>query len=62
MILRYTVINPALFKVGDIIEMAISLVVYPIKDNHFKMIPMLRGLLLINQKERDVCLHFYLKV
>lgn len=51
---RYRPINPALFRIGDIVEILLSFIVFPCKEAKFKMICRLRGLLLINQEERDV--------
>ncbi|KDR65148.1 hypothetical protein GALMADRAFT_232988 [Galerina marginata CBS 339.88] len=51
---RYSPISPASIRIGDIVEVSASFVVFPCRDNRYKMVPLLRGILLLNQEARDV--------
>lgn len=45
------------YRIGDIVEITMVMLAYPTKDKKFKMVPLLRGVLLLNQTFRDVCIH-----
>lgn len=46
-ILSHEECSPALFKAGDIVKIAFSIVGVPIKDNRVRLILLLRGLTLV---------------
>ncbi|KAF9470570.1 hypothetical protein BDN70DRAFT_902002 [Pholiota conissans] len=45
--------SPGNFRIGDIVEVTIVILAYPTKDKRYKLIPLLRGILLLNQSYRD---------
>ncbi|KAF9455429.1 hypothetical protein BDZ94DRAFT_1367666 [Collybia nuda] len=48
---QYETMNPALFRIGDIVEAQISFLVVPIKNNyHFRVMPILRAITLLDSK------------
>ncbi|KAF8972598.1 hypothetical protein BDZ97DRAFT_1649572, partial [Flammula alnicola] len=50
---KYTHISPATIRIGDIVELSVTFAVFPCKDKRYKMVPQLRGVLLLNQEARD---------
>ncbi|KAF8220676.1 hypothetical protein L208DRAFT_1332501 [Tricholoma matsutake] len=52
--------GPHIFQIGDIVEIKVSLIVMPLKDNKHKMILMLRSIALLNshfsQVRMQICM------
>lgn len=42
------VVNPQIFRVGDIVEAQVSFIAVPLKDNKYKMIVVLRSIALLD--------------
>jgi len=51
---RFFEVDPIQFRVGDIVEVQITVVAVPIRSNKFKMITQLRCLALLNGTFTDV--------
>ncbi|KAF8809206.1 hypothetical protein BYT27DRAFT_7232338 [Phlegmacium glaucopus] len=45
---RVETIGPQIFRIGDIVEIQVSFIVVPLKDNKFKMIVVLRSIALLD--------------
>lgn len=45
---RVDVVNPQIFRVGDIVEAQVSFIAAPLKDNKHKMIIVLRSIALLD--------------
>ncbi|KAF9471244.1 hypothetical protein BDN70DRAFT_901494 [Pholiota conissans] len=45
--------SPGNFRIGDIVEIMMVILAYPAKDKRYKLMPLLRGILLLNQSYRD---------
>ncbi|KAF8161993.1 hypothetical protein BJ912DRAFT_924476 [Pholiota molesta] len=45
--------SPNNYRIGDIVEITMVILAYPAKDKKYKMVPLLRGVLLLNQTFRD---------
>jgi hypothetical protein len=41
---RFTITDPARFRIGDLVELQMNIVAVPVKGGHFKMISQLRTL------------------
>ncbi|KAH7918324.1 hypothetical protein BV22DRAFT_1024782, partial [Leucogyrophana mollusca] len=52
-----TKISPATFRVGDIIEALLSLVISSISPKKFKILPILHSVSLIDSVQTDICIH-----
>lgn len=51
---RYDPIGPQAFRIGDIVEMQLSIVVVPMKGEKCKMVNVLRALTLLEARPRQV--------
>ncbi len=49
-------INPGTISVGDIVEVGISFVAFPIKENKMRMVSSLRSIRVLDRDCRNVCL------
>lgn len=49
---RYETIAPQAFRIGDIVEAQLSLVVIPMRGGKFKMITVLRAITLIEERSK----------
>jgi len=54
LVTRFFEVDPARFRVGDIVEVQITIAAVPIKNNKFKMISQLRCLALLDGTFTDV--------
>ncbi|KAF8881522.1 hypothetical protein CPB84DRAFT_1687180, partial [Gymnopilus junonius] len=48
----YKQISPSNIRIGDIVELSISFVVFRVRDKRYKMMPILKGILLLDNKMR----------
>ncbi|KAF8900227.1 hypothetical protein CPB84DRAFT_1747491 [Gymnopilus junonius] len=48
----YKPISPSNIRIGDVVELSISFAVFRTKDKRYKMIPVLKGILLLDNKAR----------
>jgi len=52
--------SPATYRVGDLVEVQTSFVVFPVKEGKFKMSLILRSIALLDHSETDVSEHIYI--
>lgn len=52
--IRFIEVDPGRFRVGDIVEIQITIIAVPIRNNKFKMITQLRSLALLDGTFTDV--------
>ncbi|KAF8875738.1 hypothetical protein CPB84DRAFT_1689515 [Gymnopilus junonius] len=54
--IQYKQISPSNIRIGDIVELSISFVVFRARDKRYKMMPILKGILLLDNKMRTASL------
>lgn len=52
--LRYVVVKPACISVGDIVELQVSFIMVPLRDNKFKIAMVLRSILVLDRTYTQV--------
>lgn len=55
----YVAIDPGVFKLGDVVEVAFCVVGIPVKDKKYRMLLSLRALTLVSDACRKVCTVIY---
>ena len=57
---RYVAVKPACISVGDIVELQVSFIMVPLRDNKFKVTMVLRSILVLDRTYTQVLSHCFI--